>query len=298
MTFSEVLAPVLPFITERIYRTLVVSCDASSVPSIHLRDFPAPRTGLIDDGLEEGMALARTVVRLAHALRKRHNIRVRQPLSALTVNLAAQHRTETLEALSELVRGEVNVRRLRVLSGEQAAVELSAKADFRSLGPRLGARTPQVAQAIERLGRVDIQRLLDGETIEVAGTEITGEDVVVRRTAPEGTATAVEQDLTVTLDIDLTEELITEGVAREVTARLQQHRRESNLQVTDRISLTWESGHPAVAKAMETHGQMIADELLATEWQRGPGETSLAVGDYPLSVTMKAVPVPSTGGDG
>ena len=298
VAFSEVLAPVLPFITERIYRTLVVSCDASSVPSIHLRDFPAPRTGLIDDGLEEGMALARTVVRLAHALRKRHNIRVRQPLSALTVNLAAQHRTETLEALSELVRGEVNVRRLRVLSGEQAAVELSAKADFRSLGPRLGARTPQVAQAIERLGRVDIQRLLDGETIEVAEIGITGEDVVVRRRAPEGTATAVEQDLTVTLDIDLTEELITEGVAREVTARLQQHRRESNLQVTDRISLTWESGHPAVAKAMETHGQMIADELLATEWQRGPGETSLAVGDYPLSVTMEAVPVPSTGGDG
>jgi len=209
------------------------------------------------------------------------------------VNLAAEHRTETLEALSELVRNEVNVRRLRVLSGEQAAVELSAKADFRRLGPRLGARTPEVARAIEDLGREEIQRLLDGGTVDVAGTEITGEEVVVRRSAPEGTATAVEHDLTVTLDIDLTEELITEGIAREVTARLQQHRRESNLQVTDRVSLTWDSRHPAVAKAMETHGKMIAAELLATEWRRGPGETSLAVGDYPLSVTMKVLPVPS-----
>ncbi len=297
VTFSEVLAPVLPFITEKIYRTLVVSCDGSATPSIHLRDFPDPRPELIDNGLEEGMALARTVVRLAHALRKRHNIRVRQPLSAVVVNLAGEHRTETLEALSELVRNEVNVRSLRVVGGEKAAVELSAKADFRRLGPRLGARTPVVARAIEALDRGEIQDLLDGGSIEVAGTEITGEDVVVRRRAPEGTATAVEHDLTVTLDTDLTEELITEGIAREITARLQQHRRERNFQVTDRISLTWDSPHPAVAEAMETHGDVIAAELLATEWRRGTAETSLAVGDYPLSVTMAVVANPSSGGE-
>ena len=298
VTFSEVLAPVLPFITERIYRTLVVSCDASAPPSIHLRDFPEPRTELIDDRLEEGMALARTVVRLAHALRKRHNIRVRQPLSAVVVNLAAEHRTETLEALSELVQNEVNVRRLRVLRGEKAAVELSAKADFRRLGPRLGARTPEVARAIEYLGRAEIQRLLDGGTVHVAGTEITGEEVVVRRRAPEGAATAVEHDLTVTLDVGLTGELITEGIAREITARLQQHRRDSNFRVTDRVSLTWDSSHPAVVEAMETHGKMIAAELLATEWRRGPAESSLEVGDYPLSVTMAVLQTPSASREG
>lgn len=107
---------------------------------------------------------------------------------------------------------------------------------------------------------------------------------------------AVEDDLTVTLDLDLTEELVTEGIAREVTARLQQYRRERNLQVTDRISLTWESEHPAVADAMETHGRMIAAELLATEWMRGPAETSLTGGAYPLSVTMKVLPDPPASG--
>ena len=298
VTFSEVLAPVLPFITEKIYRTLVASCDPSAPPSLHLRDFPEPRTERIDIGLEEGMALARTVVKLTHALRKQHNIRVRLPLAALTVNLATAHRTETLEALSELVRNEVNVRSLRVVSGEEATVELSAKADFRRLGPRLGARTPETARAIEDLDKTDIQRLLDGETIEVAGTEITGEDVVVRRRAPEGTAIIVEDDLTVTLDINLTEELITEGIAREITARLQQLRRERKLQITDRISLTWESHHPAVVTAMEAHGKMIAAELLATAWRKGPAETALVVGDYPLSVTIRVLPDPSAAGEG
>ena len=298
VTFSEVLAPVLPFITEKIYQTLVASCDDSAAPSIHLRDFPEPQTERIDLGLEEGMGLARTVVKLTHALRKQHNIRVRQPLAAVTVNLAAEHRTENLQVLSELVKNEVNVRSLKVLSGEEETVELSAKADFRRLGPRLGARTPEVARAIEDLDKTDIQRLLSGATVKVIGIDVTCEDVVVRRRAPEGKAITVEEDLTVTLDLNLTEELVTEGVAREIIARLQQFRRESDLQVTDRISLTWQSHHPEVITAMEVHGRTIATELLATEWKKGPAETALTVGEYPLSVTMKVLPGLSTATEG
>ena len=289
VTFSEVLAPVLPFITEKIYQTLVASCDVSAAPSIHLRDFPEPQPERIDSGLEEGMALARTAVRLAHALRKQHNLRVRQPLGTLTVNLATSHRAETLQALSDLVQNEVNVRSLRVVSGEEPTVQLSVNADFRRLGPRLGARTPQVARAIQGLSKTEIQSLLDGEVIKVAETDISVEDVVVRRRAPEGTAIAVEDDLTVTLDIDLTEELLAEGVAREITARLQQLRRERKLRVTDRITLIWNSHHPAVVAAIQVHGEMIAAELLATVFEQGPAETELQVGNYLLSVTMDVV---------
>ncbi len=286
VTFAEVLAPVLPFITEKIYQTLVASCDDSAASSIHLRDFPEPRPHRIDLELEEGMALARTVVRLAHGLRKQHNLRVRQPLGALTVNLASGIRTELLRMLSELVTNEVNVRALRVVSGEKSVVELSAKADFRRLGPRLGSRTPLVARAIQDLSKDQVQGLLDGKTIEVAGTSITGDDVVIRRRAPEGTAIAVEDHLTVTLDINLTEELRTEGVAREITARLQQLRRERKLAVTDRVAVAWESRHPAVITAMQVHGKMIASEILASEWKRGGGDTDLKVGNYFLSVSM------------
>ena len=294
VTFSEVLAPVLPFITERIYQALVSDCDARAAASIHLRRFPEPQPERIDPELEEGMSLARRVVRLTHGLRKQHNLRVRQPLGSLTVNLAAGIRTGPLQMLSELVMSEVNVRSIQVASGESTAVELSAKADFRRLGPRLGPRTPQVARAIEDLGKGQIQNLLDGGTLRVAGTVITGEDVVVRRRAPDGTAIAVEDDLTVTLDINLTEELRTEGVAREITARLQQMRRERGLAVTDRVAVTWESEHPSVTAAMRSHGKMIASEILAAVWEEGRGDTRVRVGSYPLSVCMSALPRPAT----
>ncbi len=293
ITFSEVLAPVLPFITEKIYQILVASCDRGAAPSIHLRDFPQPRVELIDEALEQGMELARAVVRLTHGLRKQHNLRVRQPTRALTVNLADQRRAEFLRALSDLVIGEVNVKSFEVVTGEKAVVDLSAKADFRRLGPRLGPRTPKTAAAIQRLDKGSIQRLLDGETLSVAGVDITAEDVVVRRQAPEGTAIAVEDDLTVTLDIELTDELATEGVAREIIARLQQLRREQRLQVTDRVSLTWEASDPVVISALQQHSEMIASEILAVNWERGVGDTRLVVGDYAMSVTMARTDHPS-----
>lgn len=290
VTFSEVLAPVLPFITEKIYQTLVASCNDAAAPSIHLRDFPEPQSEQIDVELEEGVALAREVVRLTHGLRKQYNLRVRQPLSSLTVNLASGIRTEPLQMLSELVTNEVNIRSIQVVSGEKDTVDLSAKADFRRLGPRLGPLTPKVARAIEGLNKKQIQSLLDGETIELAGTAVSGEDVVVHRRAPEGAAVAVEEDLTVTLDINLTEELRTEGVAREITARLQQLRRERKLAVTDRVAVNWESSHPEVIAALKFHGKMIASEILATVWEEGRGDTPLSVGSYSLSVTMAVLP--------
>ncbi len=289
ITFSEVLAPVLPFITEKIYQTLVASCDAGAPPSIHLRDFPQPQGEMIDEALEEGMKLARAVVRLTHGLRKQHNLRVRQPLNVLTVNLADRRRAEFLRRLSDLVCEEVNVKSFEVVTDEKAVVELSAKADFRRLGPRLGPQTPETARAIEALDKRSIQRLLDGETLPVGGVEISERDVVVRRQAPEGTAIAVEDDLTVTLDIDLTDELRTEGVAREIIARLQQLRRERGLQVSDRISLTWETADPVVISALQQHGDMIAAEILAATWERGGGDTVLSVGDYSVSVAMASV---------
>jgi isoleucyl-tRNA synthetase len=290
VTFSEVLAPVLPFITEKIYQSLVTSCNPAAMPSIHLRDFPEPDCERIDPPLEEGMAVARTVVKLAHGLRKQHNLRVRQPLNSLTVNVAAGLRTEPLAALSALVCNEVNVRSLQVRSGEKDIVELSAKADFRRLGPRLGPRTPDVARAIEALGKAGIQDLLDGKSVVVAGTEITSADVVVRRLAPQGTAIAVAENLTVTLDIHLDEGLRIEGVAREITARLQQMRRERSMAVTDRINLTWESDDPAVIAAMRTHRETIAAELLAVTWAEGPGDIEVRVGSHRLSVTMAPLP--------
>ena len=296
ITFSEVLAPVLPFITEKIYQTLVASCDQAAAPSIHLRDFPQPQVELINPSLEQGMELARAVVRLTHGLRKQHNLRVRQPTRALTVNLADERRAASLRALSELVTDEVNVKTFAVVTGEKAAVNLHAKADFRRLGPRLGPQTPMVARAIQELNKGAIQRLLDGETLTVEGVEITAEDVVVRREAPEGTAIAVEDDLAVTLDVNLTDELRAEGVAREIVARLQKLRRERGLQVADRISLTWEASHPAVVAAVEEHGEMIAAEILAATWAQGMGDTALQVGDYSMSVTMVPTdhPAPTT----
>ncbi len=267
-TFVHVLAPVLPFVTEHLYQQLVARHRPDVARSVHHRDFPTADLALIDTDLERAMADVREVVRIGRSLRKKEGHRVRQPLSALTVLTRDPELAEAVRAHAEVIADELNVRSV-VVSGEQTdLVTLSAKANYRRLGPVLGPRMTEVATAIAALGPHQIELLLEGETIEVSGQEITADDVMVERTPLEGTVVETGPSFACVLDTTLTGELVTEGLAREIVSRVQQMRREFGLDVSDKIVLVWASDDPDVVEAFTGHGDYIAAEVLANEVRR------------------------------
>lgn len=266
-TFVEVLAPVLPFLTEHIYQGLVVEHDPDAVASVHHRDFPVANQAIIDPALEESMAIVREVVRLGRNLRKKEGHRVRQPLPRITVLTRDQTVAAAVATHMDVIADELNVKSVETSGDEESLVVLSAKANFRKLGPVLGDRMREVAAAIGELGADAIHQVMSGGTIEVAGLELGQDDLIVDRTARPETLVETSDDLAVALDTHISPGLLGEGMARELISRIQRLRREANLDVTDRIDLYWRSSDELVREAMRTHGDEIAGEVLAVTVQ-------------------------------
>lgn len=264
-TFVAALAPVLPFVSEHIYQDFVARLDSSATRSVHHRSFPNPDEGLIDRELETSMAAVREVVRLGHGLRKHHQLKVRRPLATVTVITHDDARREAIRTHADLIAEELNVKKVLVAETGRGLVHLSAKPDFRKLGPRLGPRMREAAVAIASLSEEQIEHLANGGGFEVAGTTITGGDLVIERRPVEGTVVASAEDLAVALDLETNQDLEAEGLAREVVSRIQQMRRESGLEVTDRIRVEFSTNDPTLAGAIDTHRQYIASEVLARD---------------------------------
>jgi isoleucyl-tRNA synthetase len=267
-TFSTVAAPVLPFMAEDIYQRLVRPADGSAPASVHLLDYPQADASLIDEDLEADMVAVRTVVNLGRALRKRHDVRVRQPLARVTIVTREASLREAIGRHSALIAEELNVRSVDVESEESHLVELSAKADFRRLGPRFGKDTKAVAAAIAALDNEAVASILDGGALAVMGASLTTEDIIVTRTPRAGMIVAAEGPFTVALDTQLTEDLTLEGIARELVNRLQMLRRSEGLAVTDRVVVRWTSDAEAVQAAFDRHAGFIAGEVLASGIER------------------------------
>ncbi|HEX2154356.1 MAG TPA: isoleucine--tRNA ligase [Acidimicrobiia bacterium] len=267
-TFIGVLAPVLPFVTERLHQDLVVDAGAEGPDTIHLATFPEADEALIDPDLEYSIGVVRRVVSAGHALRKRHELRVRQPLATLTVITSDWRVVEAVQTHRELIADELNVREVTTSDESGELVDLSAKADFRRLGPRLGNDVKVVAAAISALGNEDIGRLLAGHSVDVEGFAITPEDVVVSRTPREGTVVETDGELAVALNTRLDDELVAEGLARDVVSRVQHARRGTGLDVADRIKLRWSTDDRVLADAVERHRDYIAAETLTQEMER------------------------------
>ncbi|GMQ84464.1 MAG: isoleucine--tRNA ligase [Acidimicrobiia bacterium] len=262
-TFATVAAPVLPFITEEIYQGLVTTIDENAPASIHHVDYPTADRAVIDPALEKAMADVRTVVTLGRGLRKRDGLRVRQPLETITVISRDPAVREGVSAHSRLIREELNVREVEVTHAESDVVELSAKADFKRIGPRFGERTKAVAAAIAALDHDAIGAMLDGDPLTLDGERITAKDLVVSRTAHAGTVVASSGSLTVALDTTVTDELRGEGLAREIVNRIQTLRRDLALDVTDHIAVGWSADDDTIREAFDVHGALIAGEVLA-----------------------------------
>jgi len=263
-TFVEVLAPILPFITEHLYQDLVARHDPAAVRSVHHRDFPEAQDSLIDTELESSMAVVREVVRLGRNLRKKEGHRVRQPLASLTVLTHDPEIAAAVKVHADIISEELNVKQVMASGDEAALVRLSAKANFRKLGPELGSEMQTVAAGIAALTAKDLEDILEGGSVEIAGHPITLADLIVERTPIEGVIVETGADFACALDTTLDETLVQEGIAREIVSRVQRLRREAGLDVVDRINLTWHSTDPEIGTAFAIHHDIIAGEVLAS----------------------------------
>ncbi len=259
------LAPIAPFITEEIWRNLRREGDPESV---HLADWPVAESALRDPELERKMAWARRAVSMGRALRVQHDVKIRQPLRAVHLVTKDPAERAVLGEMVDLLREELNVKDVIFREDEEELVEYACKANFRVLGKELGKDMKATAEAIERLPGRDIARILAGERVVIAvadrKVELTPEKVEVRRSEKAGLKVQNEGSLTVALDTAIDRSLLEEGWIRDLVRGVQTLRKESGLEVTDRIRLVV-AGDDELKAALAAHRDFVARETLAAE---------------------------------
>lgn len=265
-TLVRVTAPFVPFLSDAIYTQLRQKEDPESV---HLCPFPSYQSKLRDTDLEKEMHNVQTVVGLGHALRKEHKLKVRQPLSKAHVICSIAEKLESLQRHQNLIAEELNVKEVEFHTDETAFVSLQAKPNFRVLGKKVGKLMNAVQQAVEKLPLKDQQRLLNGAevTLHIEGEAIvlTPEDVTVERKVKQNVIAGTEHDITVALDTELNDELILEGIARELVNKINTMRREMDYAVTDRVHVKLDTSLH-VKEAFEKHRDYICHEVLASDF--------------------------------
>ncbi|WP_165986754.1 isoleucine--tRNA ligase [Streptomyces sp. YIM 98790] len=275
-TVTRMMAPMVPFITERVWQDLVVPVTPDAPHSVHLASWPETDHALIDPDLSRDMLLVRRLVELGRATRAESGVKTRQPLSRALI--AAQGFELLSDELREQIAEELNVTSLASLSEIGGSlVDTSAKANFRALGSRFGKRTQVVAKAIAAADAAQLSAALraGNATVEVEGEEImlSPEEVIITETPREGWSVASDAGATVALDLEITPELRRAGLARDVIRLVQEARKNSGLDVADRIAVRWHSEDPELSRAMADHQALISGEVLATEFTRAePGE--------------------------
>jgi len=290
VTFTKLMAPVLPFVTERMYQDLVVARRGVAGPrSVHHEDYPEADEDLIDPALETAMAAVRQAVGLGRGLRVTAGVRIRQPLATLTVVSHDAVVRGAVEDHRDLVAEELNVREVATSADEASLASISAKPNYRTLGPRFGARMGAAAAAIAALGSEQTAALLAGDPLDILGEPIHAGDVIVVRQPRPGTAVASDDRLSVGLDLTITPDLAREALAREIVKLVQGLRKEAGLEVFDRIALTWDAASPSVVAAFAEHGDWIAGEVLAGSVTRSSGGATLDAAGEPVSLRIRKV---------
>ena len=260
---SRVIAPFVPFIADGIHRALKQPGDPESV---HLCLFPEKEAQMNrDSDLEQRMELVLSAVTMGRALRAKHQLKIRQPLRQITLITATPEAQRILEDLGELITDELNVKSVEISRDEKDLVELSAKANFKLLGRRMGKKMKSVSQAIAAMSPDQIRDYLQQGSIELMvdeeSTRFENEEILVQRNQKEGLLVETDNLLTVALDTEINEELMQEGLAREFVNKVQNMRKEKNLDVMDRI-VTRYRGSKMLESSLETHSDFIRTETL------------------------------------
>ena len=261
LELSKIAAPFVPFISDAIYQDLKASGDPLSV---HLCDFPHYNQAYRDENLEIEMAGVQSAVSMGHALRKLHKLKVRQPLSKAHLISSDPRTLQLFKAQEQLILDELNVKMVEYHAEEQGFVEVSIKPNFRTLGKRAGPLMKKVQAAILKLPPHALDSGSYTLDLEGEGFSITAEDVLIERRVKEGLVASTEGEITIALDTLLDEDLLREGVAREIVNKVNTQRRSEKFDVTDRIILTMETT-PYVTSCFKEYEVYIMGEVLAHE---------------------------------
>lgn len=292
-TVAKLMAPIAPFYADRLFCDLIAATGREKVESVHLSEFPVCNEALIDKDLEERMQMAQDVSSMVLALRRKVNIKVRQPLQTIMVPVVDAHQQESIEAVKTLILNEVNVKELKFVDNAAGILVKKIKPDFKKLGPRYGKIMKALAAAIQKMSQEEIN------VFEKAGTftlTVEGQEAVIERADVEiisedipGWLVANEGRLTVALDITVTEALRKEGLARELVNRIQNLRKSSGYDITDKISVTVLS-NDVMDEAIKDFNSYIANQVLAVSMEITDvisDATELDFEDFKLSIRIE-----------
>ena len=265
-TVAKLMAPIAPFYADRLYSDLIAVTGRDTVLSVHLSDFPKCREDLIDKDLEERMQMAQSISSMVLALRRKVNIKVRQPLQTIMIPVIDAHQQAAIEAVKTLILNEVNVKELKFVGNSSGILVKKVKPDFKKLGPRYGKIMKALSVAIQGMSQDDINAfeqketftfMIDGQTVEIyrSDVEIISEDI-------PGWLVSNEGRLTVALDITVTEALKKEGLARELVNRIQNLRKSNGYDIVDKVRIAIVS-IPEIVAVVKEYNQYIANQVLA-----------------------------------
>ena len=291
-TVAKLMSPIAPFYADKLYMDLVTATGRDNVVSVHLAKFPEYKEDMIDKELEVRMQMAQDVTSMVLALRRKVNIKVRQPLQCIMIPVVDEEQRAHIEAVKALIMSEVNVKDIKFVDGAAGVLVKKVKCDFKKMGPKFGKQMKAVAAAVAEMSQEAIAELekngsytlqLDGTdvVVEAADVEIFSEDI-------PGWLVANEGKLTVALDVTVTEELRREGIARELVNRIQNIRKSSGLEITDKIKITL-SKNQQTDDAVNEYKDYICNQVLGTsltltdEVENG---TELNFDDFSLYVSV------------
>lgn len=265
-TISRLMAPISPFYADRLFLDLnsATGCDGSE--SVHLSDFPKADESLIDKVLEERMQLAQDISSMTLSLRKKENIKVRQPLQQIMVPVLSEREKENIDAVKDLIMNEVNVKGINFVDDSAGILVKKIKPDFKKLGPKCGKSMKMVAAQLQELSQEEISNF---EKSGVYTLNIDGNDIMIEKGDVEilsedipGWLVANNGSITIALDVTITPELQKEGIAREFVNRIQNIRKSSGFEITDKICVKIENSEN-VKGAIESFGDYVASQVLA-----------------------------------
>ncbi len=291
-TVAKLMAPIAPFYADRLYMDLIGVTGRDSVVSVHLANFPVADESLIDTELEARMQMAQDVTSMVLALRRKVNIKVRQPLQCIMIPVVDEEQKRHIDAVKDLIMTEVNVKEVRFVEGASGVLVKKVKCDFKKLGPKFGKQMKAVAAAVAGMSQEAIAELekngkytfqLDGgeAVVEAADVEVFSEDI-------PGWLVANEGKLTVALEVTVTDDLKREGIARELVNRIQNIRKSSGFEITDKISIVL-SKNPNTDDAVNEYNTYICNQVLAnslTLADEVADGTELSFDDFSLYVKV------------
>jgi len=270
LTVAKISAPVAPFFMDWLYKNLVEPTQTEKHQSVHLSDFPQVNRLLIDSALEQRMQKAQIITSLVLSLRQKEKIKVRQPLQKIMIPVLDEKQRKEILSVADLIKSEVNVKEIDLIDENSGILVKKIKPDFKKLGPRFGKDMKEVAQLIAQFGQEEIQTLeKEGElaiVVNQKNTKLYLDDVVISSQDIEGWLVASQNQTTVALDITISPELKNEGIARELVNRIQNLRKDSGFEVTDRIEITLQE-HEKLKEAVSNNENYIKNETLTETLQ-------------------------------